>query len=460
MLPYTPLHHLLMRRVGSPLVATSGNLSEEPICTDEREALERLGGVADLFLVHDRPIARHVDDSVVRVVMGRELVLRRARGYAPLPISVDGSGPHVLAVGAQAKNAVAACTGSEVTLSQHVGDLDTAPAVDAFRRAVEDLSALYAVRPAAVACDAHPDYHSTAYARASGARVVRVQHHFAHVVSCMAENDLAGPVLGVAWDGTGYGLDGTIWGGEFLRATRATFRRVAHLRRFRLPGGEKAIVEPRRAALGLLYELLGDAAFDRGDLPPVRAFRPEEIRVLRTMLQRSVNAPATSSAGRLFDAVGALLGLHQRVSFEGQAALALESALDGAATEEAYPFALGPGGARDLAMTADESPSVIDWAPLVRGVLDDVGAHRPAGTVSAKFHNGLVEVIVAVARVAGEEDVVLTGGCFQNRYLAERAIRRLRAEGFRPHWHRRVPPGDGGIALGQAVAAAASLEGR
>jgi hydrogenase maturation protein HypF len=444
MLPYAPLHHLLLAEVEFPLIATSGNLSEEPICTDEREALHRLSGVADAFLVHNRPIARHVDDSVVRVAAGREMVLRRARGYAPLPVGLCEKVPPLLAVGAQLKDAVAVGIGHDVFVSQHIGDLDTPQAFEAFRKVGDDLSQMYDLRPIAVACDLHPDYLSTQFARRSGLPVVAVQHHHAHVLSCMAENRLQGSVLGVSWDGTGYGPDHTAWGGEFLRVTGAGYERAAHLRTFPLPGGDRAVREPRRSALGLLYELLGGEVFGRLDLPPVQAFAPAELAVLRAMLTKGVHSPRTSSAGRLFDAVAAVTGLRQVTRFEGQAAIELEFALDGVATDQAYEV-------------GDVRSTVVDWSALVRAVLEDVDRGTPASVISARFHNALVAIIVAVAQRVGETRVVLTGGCFQNRYLLERAVRRLRWEGFEPYWHRQLPPNDGGIAVGQVLAAAQVL---
>jgi hydrogenase maturation protein HypF len=252
MLPYTPLHHLLMAELGFPVVATSGNLSDEPICIDEEDARSRLHGIADLFLVHNRPIARHVDDSVVRVVAGREQILRRARGYAPLPFQLEACVPSVLAVGAHQKNAVAASVGQQVFVSQHIGDLESVQAFDAFKRVISDFNDLYDLHPATIVCDKHPDYLSTQYAQASGLPVVHVQHHYAHVLACMVEHGLKAPVLGISWDGTGYGLDGTIWGGEFLHVNKTSFTRTAHLRTFPLAGCKQAIKQPGRAALGLL----------------------------------------------------------------------------------------------------------------------------------------------------------------------------------------------------------------
>ena len=461
MLPYTPLHHLLLRELGFPIVATSGNLSDEPICTDERDAVERLAGIADLFLVHDRPIARHVDDSVARVVLGRELVLRRARGYAPLPVRLAHNHPPVLAVGAHLKNTIAAFVGSQVFVSQHIGDLETEQAFKAFRQVIGDFGRLYAFTPSVVACDAHPNYLSTGYARELAVPVVAIQHHEAHVLACMAENELTPPVLGVSWDGTGLGRDGTIWGGEFLLVTDQGCDRRAALRSFPLPGGEQAIKEPRRSALGLLFEAFGKEALAWTHLPPVAAFAETELKVLESLLIRAVNAPRTSSAGRLFDAVASLAGLQQRVRFEGQAAMALQFAADEAIEDEAYeiPIAVGQGGRgpqRGSRVGVPFSPAgppfqTLDWAPMLREILDDIEQGVPASRISARFHNALANAIVAVATRVGHEQVALTGGCFQNALLLERAVRRLRSAGFRPYWHQRIPPNDGGIALGQVV---------
>ncbi len=471
MIPYTPLHHLLLSLFAAPVVATSGNLSDEPICIDEREALERLGGIADLFLVHNRPILRHVDDSIVRLIAGRELVLRRARGYAPLPIAASRAdsaaaapaGPHkdaptVLAVGAHLKNTVALGADKQVFISQHIGDLETEAANSAFRRVITDLEKLHHLVPSVIAADAHPDYLSTRCAEELAAAsenviLLRVQHHLAHVLSCMTENELSPPVLGVGWDGTGYGLDGTIWGGEFFRITSRGYQRLAHFRTFRLPGGEAAIQEPRRAALGLLYGAYGDAAFDMGDLAPVAAFSDHEKASLQTMLRRGINSPQTSSVGRLFDALAALAGLRQRGYFEGQAAMELEFALGSAPGSEAYPLDLSPGGDGSSSEGAEpKHPLVVDWGPLLARALADVRGKVTLPEISTRFHNGLVEAIVAVAARIGEQRVVLSGGCFQNRYLTERTLQRLAQEGFRTYWHQRVPPNDGGISLGQAWA--------
>ncbi|MEW5720705.1 MAG: carbamoyltransferase HypF, partial [Chloroflexota bacterium] len=340
MLPYTPLHHLLLREIDFPVVATSGNLSDEPICTDENEAVERLGGIADFFLIHNRPIARHVDDSVMTVMLGEPRFLRRARGYAPLPVLLAREIPTILAVGAHLKNTIALSVRNQVFISQHIGDLETPEALNAFERVIADFLKLYEATPVAIAHDLHPDYLSTRWAfetskgageRGSGGEeltpcssapllpCIAVQHHHAHLAACLAENGAA-RALGVTWDGTGYGTDGTIWGSEFLLGDAKDFARVAHLRPFRLPGGDAAVKEPRRAALALLWELYGDAALERDDLAPIRAFSRAERKTLAQMLTKHVNAPITTSAGRLFDGIAALIGLHQQVSFEGQAA--------------------------------------------------------------------------------------------------------------------------------------------
>jgi hydrogenase maturation protein HypF len=446
MLPSTPLHHILMRDFGRAIVATSGNLSDEPLCTDEREALERLGGIADAFLVHDRHIVRHVDDSIVRFLLGREMVLRRARGFAPLPVQLLRDVPDMLAVGAHLKNTVAVARRRSVFISQHLGDLDTARSAGAFLAETRNLQELYAAAPALIVSDLHPDYLSTAYARASGLPVMGIQHHYAHVASCMAENQLEGPLLGVSWDGTGYGPDGTVWGGEFLRVTDGGWTRAARLRPFRLPGGEAAVREPRRSAIGLLAELEGPAVFERTDIPCLADFTTEQRRNLRRMIDRGIQSPLTSSAGRLFDGVAALLGICLRSTFEGQAAMELEFALGSPGTDRRYSIDILTGDA--------PLPDTVDWGPMLRELLADLRLCVPVQEIAGRFHNAMAEAIVAVARRSGERRIVLSGGCFQNAYLTERTVSRLREEGFVPYWHQRVPPNDGGISLGQIFAAA------
>jgi hydrogenase maturation protein HypF len=449
MLPYTPLHHMLMRELGFPVIATSGNLSDEPICTEEHEALQQLHGIADVFLVHNRPIVRHVDDSIVRLVMGRESVIRRARGYAPLPITVETQ--HVmslLAVGAHLKNTLALASGSSVFVSQHIGDLETQQSLDAFHRVGTDFQTMYQSTPSHVICDLHPDYLSTKFARSLSIKKIEIQHHYAHIASCMAENHLSGEVLGVSWDGTGYGTDGTIWGGEFLLTTETSFQRVAAFRSFRLPGGEKAVQEPRRTALGMLFELFGVEVFRRQDLPLLQTFTTAELELVQQMLLKHINSPVTTSVGRLFDAVASLIDAHHLVHYEGQAAMELEFLTNGITSEEQYHFTVKEGLNR----------LSVDWQSMIEEILKDIHTHVASANVSVKFHNTLVESIIAIAKHTGQPRVVLSGGCFQNLYLTERTIRRLREEGFHPYWHQRVPPNDGGISLGQVYAALRSLK--
>jgi len=444
LLPYTPLHHLLMRELGFAVVATSGNVSDEPIVIDEDDALGRLGGIADLFLTHDRPIVRPLDDSVGQIVCGRPQLLRRARGYAPAPVGGGGCAEGILAFGSHLKATAALTRGADTVLGQHIGDLETVAAQAAHRRARDDIAQLNAVQPRLAVRDLHPDYASSRAAETSDLPVVAVQHHVAHVAACLAEHDLAPPALGVAWDGTGYGPDGTIWGGEFLLVTDERWHRRAHLRRFRLPGGEAAAREPRRAALGLLHAAYGDAALAMTELPPFAAFDARDLSVLGTMLARGVNAPLTSSMGRLFDAFAALSGLRQRSSYEGQAAAALEFAAGDEVAGKGYEFALRQSFEADGALE-------LDWQPALESMLADLRAGVDVGAISRASHDGLIAAIIAVAERVGTRRVVLTGGCFQNTLLSEGAIAALVAAGFEPVWHQSVPPNDGGIALGQAV---------
>ncbi len=451
MLPYAPLHHLLMHDLGFPVVATSGNLSDEPIAIDNDEARDRLNGIADLFLVHDRPILRAVDDSIARIVAGRPLVLRRSRGMAPAPLPVRGVTAGIMAMGGHLKTSIAVTRDEAVVVGPHVGDVETVGARQQHARTCKDLTQQLAVEVRSVAHDLHPDYATTLAAKALGHPTTAVQHHLAHVLACMADNQAEGPVLGIAWDGTGYGTDGTIWGGEFLVVTQDGWRRAAHLRPFRLPGGDAAAREPRRAAMGLLHAAYGDEAWTMTDLPPLAAFAAAEREVLRTMLARGVNAPLCSSMGRLFDGFAALCGLRQRATYEGQAAAELEWAAE---SHEAEGH--DAGRAYDLPPldNGDDTPLQLDWTPALDAALADRRAGVSAGAISAGLHAGLTRSIVAVAQRVGLERVALTGGCFQNARLAEAAIAALRAAGFAPLWHRHVPPNDGGIALGQAVWAA------
>jgi len=445
LLPYAPLHHLLMQELGFPVVATSGNLSDEPIVFGDEDALIRLGGIADLLLVHDRPIVRHVDDSIARLVCGRELLLRRARGYAPVPIRLKGVRSTILAFGSHLKNTVALARADSAVLSQHIGDLETTAARNAHRGAAQDLVRLHGAQPLIAAHDMHPDCAASRAAKASGLPALPVQHHVAHVVACMAEHGLEPPALGVAWDGTGFGPDGTIWGGEFLLVTASGWSRFAKLRSFRLAGGDRAVREPRRAALGLLFEAYSERACEMTELPPIAAFAKTERDVLRQMLLRGVNAPVTSSAGRLFDAFAALADLRQVCAYEGEAAMALEGAAgDGSATGK-YVFPLRQG---------DGAILIVDWEPALSEAISDLRAGLSSARIARAFHEGLAVAIAEVAARAGHRRVALTGGCFQNKRLTEATVSALRVAGLEPFWHRRIPPNDGGLALGQAVWAA------
>jgi hydrogenase maturation protein HypF len=446
MLPYTPLHRILLEEAARPLVCTSGNLADEPLCIETKEARARLGGVADLFLTHDRPIVRPVDDSVVQADSQGIQVIRRARGYAPGALLWRAEGPPTLALGAHLKSTVALRLDDRIVPSQHLGDLSTAEGVAHFERAVEDLLRFYRVRPRLLVCDRHPDYASTRIAERLQAEwripLERVQHHHAHVESCRVDHGFEGEVLGLAWDGTGYGTDGTIWGGEVLVSEGPRFRRVGHLRPFPLPGGERAVQEPRRAALGLLWET------GRDHLDAVeRWFSPRELSTLLAMLDRRVNCPHTTSMGRLFDAVAALGGIRGLTSFEGQAAMELQHVLERAGADRL----LADAGAYPLPLS-DGTPAIADWAPLARAVLEDRSRGELPEVVSARFHNALAEYAVESARRAELPRVVLTGGCFQNAVLGARVRALLEADGFQVFSHRRVPANDGGISVGQLAA--------
>jgi hydrogenase maturation protein HypF len=357
----------------------------------------------------------------------------------------------MIAFGAQLKSTVALTLAGGVALSQHLGDLGTKDARERFNRTIDDLSSLSDTRPRVAVCDLHPDYSSTQAAEASGLPMVKVQHHLAHVIAGMTEHGLTGPVLGVAWDGTGLGTDGTVWGGEFILVTEDGWHRVGHLRPFRLPGGEAAVREPRRSAFGVLFAAYGRQALAMTDLAPVAAFSERERETLAIMIERGVNAPVTTSAGRLFDAVAALLGLRQRSGYEGEAAALLEWRAKSGPTATV-------GSGYTFPLTTDNNRLIVDWGEALAEIVDDLRREVDVGAAARRFHRGLADAIAAVAQRVGVPHVVLTGGCFQNAFLSEAAIAALRGAGFKPHWHSSVPPNDGGIALGQAMWAARLIE--
>lgn len=442
MLPYTPLHSLLLEDLAFPVVATSGNRSGDPICTDEDEALQRLGDIADLFLTHNRPIVRPVDDSVVRLVDDLPVIIRLGRGLAPAVVPLARSAAPLLAVGGHMKNAFALVAADAIVLSQHTGDLDSPNARRNFCFGIDDVTKLLGITPASISRDAHPEYFSSVHARTIGTRVHLVQHHVAHVMTAVAEHDLHGRVIGFSWDGTGLGEDGTIWGGETFVIDGSCYERVAGLRPFQLPGGEQAVRDPRKAAIGLLHALYG-SAFRSMPTPWLElSFTESELELLARMLRRHVNSPFTSSVGRLFDGVAALLGVFSRHStHEGQAAMTLEAAADGSQEEEPLPFRI-----------VDDRPLQIDWRPMVERLLAHVDRSDGIPNLARRFHATLAEIIASVAIRFEPSAVILSGGCFQNATLLAMSCRRLQRKGLSVYWPQRVPINDGGLAVGQALA--------
>jgi hydrogenase maturation protein HypF len=446
MLPYTPLHHLLVDEVGGPIVLTSGNVSDEPIVTGDDEALERLGSIADAFLVHDRDIRTRADDSVTRVFRGREMVLRRSRGYAPqpLPLSRPVARP-VLGCGAELKNTFCLAKGRRAFVSHHVGDLENFDTLRSFTDGIEHYCRLFDVVPEIVAHDLHPEYLSTKYAASlDGVELVGVQHHHAHIASCLADNGTDEPVIGIAFDGLGYGPDATIWGGEILLADLHDAERLGHLATLPMPGGTAAIREPWRMAGSYLHALYGDAV--PAGLDVVVRNRRQWADVL-AIARAGINSPMTSSAGRLFDAVAALLGVRDTTTYEGQAAIELEQRAD-PGENDAY------GAPID-----DDGGLVIHSEALVRAAADDLLSGIAVPTIAARFHNGVATLVSRAAVAARDrtavDRVALSGGVFQNLLLLERTVALLERDGFRVLVHSRVPPNDGGISLGQVAVAAA-----
>jgi hydrogenase maturation protein HypF len=445
MLPYSPMHRLFMDKVNRTVVATSGNFSEEPICFDEIDALSRLSGMADYFLVHNRKIASKVDDSVVREIAETEVVFRAGRGYAPLVLNHPlhreaesrNSPTQILGMGGHDKNTLAFSRGTSVVLMPHLGNLDSLEAMTEYQQAVEKLVSHQGLARSQVVCDLHPDYQSTRAAQLRDPRSIQIQHHEAHLLSCVAEHGISGEIFGVAWDGTGYGRDGTIWGGEFFAGSEKGFLRTGHLRPFPLPGGEAAIKEPRRTAFGILHELKMLDYFQSVDL---LGLSQKEAGIFALQIERGLNSPMTSSGGRLFDAIAALIGIRSHCDYDGQAAIELEYAASRYSDHETYPIKL-----------FSDSPTIVDWEPWIRGILDDLGRDMGRDQIAAKFHRTLAASIVEMAKIAGIQQVALSGGCFQNKILSEWTISKLREEGFSPYWNQRVPPNDGGLSVGQVL---------
>ena len=444
MIPYSPLHHILMQQLGSPVIATSANISGEPLCVDEKDAEKRLHNIADAFLHHNRPIARPVDDSVVTQMAYGTCIFRQARGYAPASLPFLGTLPDVIAYGPHMKNTIALARGTEAIVSQHLGDLDSPESMHYYAKCIDDYLQLFQSQPKFAVCDLHPDYASTKFAMQKGLPLIRVQHHMAHVLSCMAENHLREQVTGLAWDGTGYGTDGTIWGGEFFSAGPGGITREGCFLPFHLPGGEKAVTQPLRCAYAMLHKSFPERRkFDFG-----LGLNDDQIQIFDKMMAKGLSAPLTSSVGRIFDAVAAILGLCNRISFEGQAAMRLESAALQATGYEILPY--------DIICGNDPGCKVrykIDWRPMIRRIW--TMKHKGSISTSAKsFHATLADMALQMAIRLKKKKVVFSGGCFQNRLLVELIHNKFIHAGFEPYFHAKVPPNDGGISLGQIQYAA------
>ncbi|MBI5747885.1 MAG: carbamoyltransferase HypF [Nitrospinae bacterium] len=454
MLPYTPLHQLIFDPSFIALVMTSGNLSEEPIVIDNDEAIEKLSDIADFFLFHNRDIYMRVDDSIVREYKGVKRVIRRSRGYVPYPIELEIEMPEILGCGGELKNTFTLTKGHYAIMSQHIGDLENYEAIEFFKETLKNLKNSFRVEPTIIAHDLHPDYWTTKFAKElkthnSSLITVPVQHHHAHIVSCMAENHIREKVIGIAWDGTGYGTDGAIWGGEFLIADYKGFERAGHLRYVLLPGGDKAIREPYRIALSHLYDAYG-VAFLKLDIPFINQNK-DKAKIILKMIDNRINTVMTSSAGRLFDTVSSIINGIDVVTFEGEAAIKLEMIAD-KSVKDSYGYQLS---------AISYQPLIIDTRILIQGIVNDLLNGVDHTIISAKFHNTLAEIIAEVCKKikidTGIDKVVLSGGCFQNIFLLDRTLDRLGNE-FNTFIHKDVPTNDGGISLGQAVIASEKIK--
>ncbi len=460
MLPYTPLHHVLLRDTQLPLVMTSGNLSEEPIAKDNDEALRRLSGIADYFLIHNRDIYSRYDDSVAMVERGARQLVRRARSYAPYPIILPFEAKQVLGCGAEMKHTFCLTKDNYAFLSQHVGDMENMETMEHFVNTISLYKRLFRVEPEIIAYDLHPDYLATKYAQELGRsfanaqdsaciKLTPVQHHHAHIVSCMADNGLESPVIGVALDGTGMGSDGHIWGGEFLVADYHSFSRAGHLEYLPLPGGDAAIKRPCRIAIGYILSLLGESALNQG-LPFMKQVSEVEIEVIKRQIARGINSPLTSSMGRLFDAISALIGVRGEIDYEGQAAVELEMAAykgDYTDNAESYPPHITP----------DKGVRIVRLGNLLSAIIEELKQGTSQERISVKFHNTIAKMVnemcQAIANETGIKQVALSGGVFQNRLLLGKTVNLLETNDFQVFTHMQVPTNDGGISLGQAVIA-------
>jgi len=449
MLPYTPLHYLLLKDSFLALVMTSGNFSDAPIICNNREALEKLDKVANFFLLHNRDIFNRGDDSVIKIINQHSVFFRRARGYVPHPIILDFKLKEVLALGGELKNTTCFSKGRYVFPSQYLGDLKNIETINFFLESIDNLEKIFKVNPQIIACDLHPDYFSTKYAAEIGAKkgikIIKVQHHHAHIVSCMAENNIKETVIGVAYDGTGYGDDGNIWGGEFLLCDLKKYSRIGHLKYYALPGGDKAVIEPWRMTYSYLYSIYGKKARSL-KIDFTKRLNSDKLLIIEKMIDRRINSPLTSSCGRLFDAVSSLIGIKDEVSYEGQAAMEMES-ICASEIEEGYRFNI----------FKENGEFIIDSNKIFKDIINDLKKGIKKEIIAAKFHNTIADFTVnlcsKIRKNTGINKIALSGGVFQNCYLVEKVIYLLEENNFQVYIQRKVPPNDGGISLGQAVVA-------
>ncbi len=445
MLPYSPLHHLLLEKSGLVLVMTSANISAEPIVYKDEDAVDSLRKIADFFIVHNREIQIRTDDSVCRIWQGKEMLLRRSRGFAPRPLVMKKEfRSQILACGADLKNVFCLTRGNQVYMSHHIGDLDNVETLTSFEKSISHFKGMFDIKPDLAAYDLHPEYACSKYARSlKDIRKIGIQHHHAHIVSCMADNEIDEQVIGIAFDGTGYGMDGNIWGGEFLIGDYHAFERMAHFEYFPLPGGDKAIVEPWRITASLLFRIYGDDMM-KLDIDFIKLLDRDKWNIIRNMIEKNINSPLTSSLGRIFDLVSALVCVRREIYYEGQAAIELEMIAD---TEET--------GEYEYEIKENNGKREILLKPLIKCIVSDIEAGIKAEKISARFHNTIARIAldmsIYIRTLKGINSVALSGGVFQNMFLLDRIYELLKSRNFNIYTHHRVPTNDGGIALGQAV---------